>query len=92
MSAIDWQEDFDDDDNSIWCGCSPYTTDADGPPNVYWRLKQRLRDNKIEWYEAHDSELLPDPRFPECWPDIEAAKAAVQLAHDGILADFCNAN
>lgn len=84
MSAIRWNEEFDDDDNSVWTGASPYTTDSDpgAAPDVYWRLKQRLRNNAVEWYSAHDAELGGETG--ESWSTLDGAKAACQEAHDNI--------
>lgn len=87
MSAINWQETWDERDNSIWEGLSPYSTDGDpsAGPNLHWRLKQLLCDNKVIWVAAHDSELGGD----ENWPTLEEAKAACQKAHDHILVSDC---
>ena len=85
MAAITWDEDFDDNDNSIWVGASPYTTDSDpeAVPDVYWRLKQRLVSNRIEWYADNDAEL--GGKTGETWQTIEEAKSACQSAHNHIL-------
>lgn len=85
MAAISWCEEFDDDDNSIWTGASPFTTDSDpdAAPDLYWRLKQRLVGNRIEWYAAHDAELGGETG--DTWDTVEAAKAAMQEAHDRII-------
>ena len=79
-NPIAWHEDWDDDDNSIWEGASPYHDD--GSP-IYWRLKQRLVENKIEWYAAHDAELGPEDVPP--FDSLEHAKSECQKAHDHII-------
>lgn len=74
-----WTEEFDDHDNSSWEAASPYEVDES---LLYWRLKQRLVNNKIEWVEAHDCELMagePDP--PDSWATIEEAKTAIAVKH-----------
>lgn len=88
MSLIAWEEDFDDDDNSVWYGQSPYTRESDpgAVPDVYWRLKQRLCDNHVEWYACHDPELGGETGH--AWLTIEAAKDATQEAHDAILREL----
>lgn len=76
-----WYEIFDDDENSIWEAFSPYH-DGHGIV-VNWRLKQRLVNNCIEWYAAHDSELGGD-----CdgitWLSLAEAKEAVESADRSI--------
>ncbi len=86
MSEINWEEEFGDEGNSIWFGASPFTTDSDplACPDVYWRLKQRLRENEIEWYAAHDSELGGETGG--AWLSLEEAKSECQRYHDYIIA------
>lgn len=86
MKKITWDKEYDDDDNTIWVAASPYT-DEDGAPEFFWRLKQRLRDDKIEWYEAHDAELLNIPEWGEIWTDLDKAKCYIETEHDKIFAD-----
>lgn len=81
MSEPIWHEEFDDDDNSIWEARSPYHVDDDP---LDWRLKQRLVANQIQWYEAHDSELIGQ-EGADFWWSLEEAKAAVVKAHKTIL-------
>ena len=81
-SMINWEEDWDNNDNSFWVGASPYCTDVDGPADIYWRLRQMLFGNKIEWYTDHDYEL---GQRGEAWSTIEEAKAAIQKQHDEII-------
>ena len=89
MAAIRWDEDFDDNDNSIWVGASPFTADSDpeAVPDIYWRLRQRLANNRIEWYADHDAELGGETG--EWWESLEEASAACQTAHDNIIATEC---
>ncbi len=84
-NQVRWDEDYDNNDNSYWIAPSPFHDD--GVP-FEWRLKQRLVGNKIEWYAAHDSELGGDCNGIT-WPTIEAAKAAVQDAHNDIIRTEC---
>jgi hypothetical protein len=90
MSMIRWEEEFDDNDNSIWVGASPYVSesDPDAAPDIYWRLKQRLTGNQIEWFASHDSELGGETG--DSWSTLSEAKAACQSGHDFIIATECN--
>jgi len=83
MGKYNWFEDFDECDNSIWTLTSPYEE------GFTFRLKQRLFNNKIEWVEAHDSELCGVNR-PEFWPDLSEAKAAIEQCYENILQDNSN--
>ena len=76
-----WREYFDDDDNSVWEALSPY---HDGGSPIYWRFKQRLCDNWIEWYEAYDSELMSTDG-PDFWVSLDTAKAMIAAAHRRII-------
>ncbi len=82
---VQWEEILDDNDNSEWHAPSPFHWDE---VHFKWRLRQRLSNNRIEWYAAHDSELGGD-----CdgitWLSIEEAKADVQGAHDHIIQTEC---
>lgn len=81
MVSINWHDERDDDDNTVWVGASPYT---DGGDAIYWRLKQRLRGNRIEWYAAHDAELGGETG--DSWLCVDDAKDACQKAHEEIIA------
>lgn len=82
--AINWTEEFDDDDNSVWVGASPY---VDDDRSINWRLRQKLMGNRIEWHADHDAEL----EAPDWWLTLDDAKSAVQEMHDTILRDLANA-
>lgn len=80
-----WDEFFDDDDNVFVEGMSVYTTDQDpdAAPDLSWRIRQRLRRGKIEWYACHDSELGGETG--ETWETLGDAKAAIQKQHNEII-------
>ena len=84
MAAIDWYEELDADGNSVWVGASPFSSDVDSGPKIYWRLRQRLSNNRIEWFASHDSELGGDTG--DFWLTLEEAKSACQEGHDNIIA------
>ena len=69
--AIAWDDELDDDSNVVWVGTAP-------SKSIFWILKQRLRDNHIEWY-AMDS-------TGESWVQIVDAKSACQKSLDKITA------
>jgi len=78
-SCLEWTEDFDDGDNSIWEAMSPYHDDGSF---FKWRLCQRLEDNRIIWYSNHDKELGGTGDY---WVTLQEAKDATQNSHDHIL-------
>lgn len=82
---INWIEDFDDNDNTYWFGQSPYGTDPETGDGIdlFWRIKQRLVSDKIEWYSCHDSELGGEDG--STWSTPEEAKAEIQQSHDRII-------
>lgn len=84
MADIAWREEFDEHDNSIWEGPSPYTPHEDDPPFV-WRLQLRLVGNNPQWYAIHDHELGGETG--DTWETIEEAKAACYEAHNRIISD-----
>lgn len=85
IHALRWTETWDDDDNSIWEATGPYT-DETGCPDGDWRIRQRLRNNKVEWYEDSDAELMMDAEHPRTWPSRQAAMKAITQEHADILA------
>ena len=84
-SSPSWSETWDDEDNSVWEAAGPYT-DEGGSSEFQWRLRQRLRDNKVEWVEDSDAELMMDEEDPRTWTSIGEAKAAMAQDHSDILA------
>ena len=79
MNKYNWIEDTDSDDNTIWLLKSPYEE------GFKFRLKQRLRGDCIEWFEAHDAELMDG--YASSWLSIGDAKMAIEQAYRNILAD-----
>lgn len=74
---LNWVEDWDQDDNSIWEANSFYVDD--GSP-IKWRLEPSLQHNKVIWVTDHDSELGGGDE----WESLEEAKAAIQEQNDEI--------
>lgn len=82
---LSWREECcDEGDNSIYEAASPYYDD--GSP-FYFRIRQRLRDNKHEFYEASDSEVMMDDEDPRTWESLDAAKAAMQADADDMVRE-----
>jgi hypothetical protein len=80
---LEWQSDLDEEGNTYWYASSPYAEEEDGCPFA-WQLKQRLKDNKIQWYEDHDPELMAsDPE--RSWACIDQAKSDVEKDHFEIM-------
>lgn len=78
-NLIRWEEDFDNDDNSIWTASSPH---MDDDVSFKWRLQPGLLGNRIVWLADHDAELGGDGNQ---WDSLEEAKAAIQILHDEII-------
>ena len=89
LFALSWHEDYDDDDNSMYEAASPYHND--GSP-FYFRIRQRLRDNKHEFYEASDAEVMMDEEDPRTWATLNEAKAAIQADANDIVREYSGAN
>lgn len=72
MPHLLWDTDYDDQDNTTWYAAGPYEEGFE------YRIKQRVRADKHEFYEASDPELLMDEDEPKSWTTIEAAKAEME--------------
>jgi hypothetical protein len=77
-TKLRWYEEYDDNDNTIWCAAS--MLNDDGSP-FEWRLKPKLFSNQLFWYEDHDAELI---NKHQGWSCIETAKAEIQKREDAI--------
>lgn len=76
-SRLTWDQHYDGKDRTYYEAASPYSE------GFMWRL----RTKKGQWVGRHDAELMNDEtRGP--WPTLDMAKAAIQRAHDEILADI----
>lgn len=85
LFSLSWDEQYDDDDNSIYEAASPYHDD--GSP-FYFRIRQRLRDNKHEFVEDSDAEVMMDEEDPRTWETLDAAKAAMQTDANDIVQSY----
>lgn len=81
---MNWNKDYDENSNTFWEAASPYGNDQDGP--FYWRLKQKLENDEIVWYEAHDKDILDEDDAPVHFPTLDEAMEYVETEHRRILA------
>lgn len=82
MNKIDWEFEYDKHDNTIYVGASPYNGD-DG--TFYWRIKPKLRGDKIVWFLRSDDELMCNKDYYEPFETLEAAQKYCQQGHDEII-------
>lgn len=85
-NELDWIESSDDHDNTSWEALSIFSSESgpDAIPDIFWRIKQRLACDAIEYYAAHSAELC-GANGP--WDSLEEAKADCQRAHDESIAN-----
>lgn len=79
---IKWEMSFDENDMPMWEASSPYALEEDCCA-LQWRLKQRRVLNRVQWFEAHDAELLGDTI--QTWSKLREAKQAIEQAHREIV-------
>ena len=72
---LNWEEYYDDWGNTYWEAPGIYTDEL-GSPDFYYRIRQRLEDNKIYYYEDSSPELWLEPRshLRDVWGNVEDAK------------------
>lgn len=85
MNKIDWYSDYDKHDNTIWEGASPYNSDEE---TFYWRIKPKLRADKIVWVLRSDFELMLDGDKEEEFSTLAKAQKYCQEQHDQIIEDY----
>lgn len=90
-SEIQWREEFDDWDNSIWVAPSPYVENMndDGTPEFEWRLEQLIRNNRIEWIDKSADELTGGDE--ETFATLAEAKEALAKCNQTVLMEIANA-
>ena len=84
-TKLEWDEEFDDEDNTIWTTPSPYTDEC-GSPEFYFKIKQRLCSDAIEYYNASDFELMTRNN-DLTWDNLEDAQEFFVDEYNSILAD-----
>lgn len=80
-NMLDWYEEFDLDGNSIWSARSCYEE------GMEYRVRPRLRLNKVEWVEDSDMELVCDIEDPKIWDSLQDAKSEIQKWHDEAIQE-----
>jgi len=87
MNKIDWEKDYDKNNNTFWFGGSPYNG-GDSDDAFYWKIKQKLRGDKIVWVLRSDDELMLDGDWESEYDNLESAKSYCQIQRDQIIEDF----
>lgn len=79
---LEWDEECDDDDNTVHSAASPYHDD--GSP-FRWRISPVVREDRLVWtLDGSDAECMPDDdehRFTS----LDEAKATCQRWCDEII-------
>lgn len=78
MSKLIWEEELDDDDNTLYSAVTLYHDE--GSP-FYYRVEPVMQGNKILWsVDKSDGELLDE--IPDPFESPEAAKAYCEAEYD----------
>lgn len=75
---LEWHSELDEHDNEYLEAPSPYQDDGG---TFSWRLRQRLENNRIEWYDDSDTEL-GGRDTGAFWLTQQEAMKAIQDVHD----------
>lgn len=87
MSKIDWMEQRDRHSNTLWVGAAPYT-DEGGSPEFYWKIKRKLRGDKIVYVLRSDFELLAEGDRGREFKTPKAAQKYCQEQHNQIIEEI----
>ena len=85
-ALLRWYAHIDDSGNTYWKARSPYISDGESV-DIWWRLRQKISNDKIVWLADHDAELK-DPSAEDEWVSLSVATNSVQRQHDDIVAEF----
>mgnify|MGYP000045782527 CR=1 FL=1 len=85
-SPLDWRTGYDEHDNTLWEANSPYT-DEDGSPEFSFRIRQRLFQDKHEFVEDSDAEVMMDEDEPRVWLSLAEAQQAMAQDYADIVRD-----
>lgn len=85
-SPLDWRTDFDEHDNATWEANGPYT-DEDGSCEYMFKITQRLREDRHEFVEDSDAELMMDDEDPRVWLSLAEAQQAMARDYADIVRD-----
>lgn len=84
-NQLDWTKQYDstdDNDNSEWEAPSIYCGDTEGGDIFQYRIRQRFREDRIEFYEASDAEVMEDEDSPFFNVSLDKVKKHCQKLHD----------
>lgn len=85
---LEWTEDFDDHDNTIFEAAGPYQ-EEDGTV-FYYRIVPVLRDNRIQFSTHTSDHELILPEHAEEFPTLEEARADCQQRDNNLRAELTN--
>lgn len=77
---LNWESQYDDNSNTEWYAKS-CVADGFGDP-YYWKISQKLENDKIIWYENHDLDIKDEA--PCDFESLEDAMTYVQNLDDEI--------
>lgn len=77
---LNWTKDYDDNSNTEYFAPAPFANEFGDP--YYWKISQRLENDKIVWYENHDADILDEA--PCDFETLEEAQQYVQNLDDEI--------
>ena len=81
IDKLIWHEEYDENDNTIWEAAAPYADECGSP--FYFRIKQKLEDNKRIFYDASDEDIRGDYRRD--WESIDEAKTDLEKDNESII-------
>lgn len=84
MAKLHWDVLYDEHDNVYLEAESPYQDDG---VHFLWRLRKRLRHDRLEWHNASADEVCSTV-CGTFWILERDARAAIQKAHDKILGEM----
>ncbi|EHJ49564.1 hypothetical protein DFW101_3568 [Solidesulfovibrio carbinoliphilus subsp. oakridgensis] len=77
---LEWTEEYDDHDNTIYAAPGIYTDEC-GSPQFYYRIKPILEEDQIKFSTGGtDEELLPKNRRP-VFESLGGAKIYCEIDH-----------
>lgn len=86
---LKWEEYYDDDDNTYYEAVGMAFEEGDV---FHYRIRRKLRFNKILFTEDSDPELLLDPKsiWREEWTHLEDAKYEMNRHYQELMKNYDN--
>lgn len=89
---LNWYQTWDNNDNSIWEACGPYSDECGGCL-AYWRLVHKLIKNQPVWVAEHDADLEGMEDGDGQWKNLESAKSDILKLHNELLeSEYATSN